>query len=130
MTGRRSDRALTVAPDTPGQGAGAAADGADAPGDADWDVAPGVLHRRNRRERERRSTMTMATAIRRCTTLALAAMLGGCASYQSLPASDKGMLIGAGTGAAIGAVAAGPVGAVVGAGVGGYTGKVGTEDRK
>jgi len=73
---------------------------------------------------------TTTTAIRRCTALALAAMLAGCASYQSLPASDKGMLIGAGTGAAIGAVAAGPVGAVVGAGVGGYTGKVGTEDRK
>ena len=70
------------------------------------------------------------TTIRCCVALALAAMLGGCASYQSLPASDKGMLIGAGTGAAIGAIAAGPVGAVGGGGVGGYTGKVGGGGRK
>lgn len=72
--------------------------------------------------------MTTNACARRCAAIALAAALGGCASYGSLPASDKGMLIGAGTGAVIGAVAAGPVGALVGAGVGGYTGKVGTVD--
>ena len=74
--------------------------------------------------------MNKMHAARTATAIAVFAMLGGCASWQSLD-KPEGTAAGAVGGAVAGAVVAGPVGAVVG-GVGGAyvghetTGKTGT----
>ena len=54
--------------------------------------------------------------------LALAALSSGCATWDSMDRSEKGLAAGATGGAVVGGVLGGPIGAAIGAGVGGYAG--------
>ena len=54
--------------------------------------------------------------------IALASMLAGCATWNEMDRSERGLAVGATGGALVGAAVGGPPGAVVGAAVGGYTG--------
>jgi hypothetical protein len=59
-----------------------------------------------------------------CTASAIAAasLLAGCATWNDMDRSERGLAAGAAGGGLIGAAVGGPVGAVVGVGVGGYAG--------
>ncbi len=54
--------------------------------------------------------------------LALAALSSGCATWDEMDRSEKGLAVGATGGAVVGGVLGGPIGAAIGAGVGGYAG--------
>jgi uncharacterized membrane protein len=54
--------------------------------------------------------------------IALAGLAGGCATWNQMNHTEKGVAVGATGGAVVGAVLAGPIGAAIGAGVGGYAG--------
>jgi osmotically inducible lipoprotein OsmB len=49
-------------------------------------------------------------------------MLGGCATWDGMERSERGLAVGATGGAVVGGVLGGPLGAAIGAGVGGYAG--------
>ena len=59
--------------------------------------------------------------------VALAVLLGGCSTWNSMDRQEKGTAVGATGGAVVGAAVGGPIGAAVGAGVGGYAGHYETE---
>jgi hypothetical protein len=52
----------------------------------------------------------------------LAALNSGCATWDGMERSEKGVAVGATGGAVVGAILGGPFGAAIGAGVGGYAG--------
>jgi len=54
--------------------------------------------------------------------LTLAALSSGCATWDDMDRSEKGLAVGATGGAVVGGVLGGPIGAAIGAGVGGYAG--------
>jgi len=54
--------------------------------------------------------------------LGLAALSGGCATWEGMERTEKGLAVGATGGAVVGGVIGGPFGAAVGAGIGGYAG--------
>lgn len=54
--------------------------------------------------------------------LALATLAGGCATWNEMDASERGLAVGATGGAVVGGIVGGPIGAAVGAGAGGYAG--------
>jgi len=56
------------------------------------------------------------------TSLALATLATGCATWGEMDRPEKGATVGATGGAVAGAVVGGPIGAAVGAGIGGYAG--------
>lgn len=56
------------------------------------------------------------------TVLTVAAMSSGCATWDEMNRSEKGVAAGATGGAVVGGVLGGPLGAAIGAGVGGYAG--------
>jgi hypothetical protein len=62
-----------------------------------------------------RSTFTLAV-------LLLAALGSGCATWEGMDRSERGLAIGATGGAVVGGVFGGPIGAAIGAGAGGYVG--------
>ena len=49
-------------------------------------------------------------------------LLGGCATWNDMDRSEKGLATGATGGAVVGGIVGGPLGAAVGAGIGGYAG--------
>ena len=51
-----------------------------------------------------------------------AILLGGCATWNEMDRSERGLAVGATGGAVVGGVVGGPIGAAVGAGLGGYAG--------
>jgi hypothetical protein len=61
-----------------------------------------------------RSALTMAVL--------LAALGSGCATWEGMNSSERGLAVGATGGAVVGGIVGGPVGAAIGAGVGGYAG--------
>jgi len=52
----------------------------------------------------------------------VALILSGCATWNDMDRSERGLAVGATGGAVVGGVLGGPVGAAIGAGVGGYAG--------
>jgi hypothetical protein len=53
----------------------------------------------------------------------LLAMLGsGCATWEGMDRSERGLALGATGGAVVGGILGGPIGAAIGAGAGGYAG--------
>lgn len=54
--------------------------------------------------------------------VSLAILLSGCATWNDMDRSERGLAVGATGGAVVGGVVGGPIGAAVGAGVGGYAG--------
>jgi osmotically inducible lipoprotein OsmB len=60
---------------------------------------------------------TLMTAV-----FGVALMLGGCATWDGMDRSERGLAVGATGGAVVGGVLGGPLGAAIGAGVGGYAG--------
>jgi hypothetical protein len=54
--------------------------------------------------------------------LVVSALSGGCATWDDMDRSEKGLAVGATGGAVVGGVIGGPIGAAIGAGVGGYAG--------
>lgn len=55
-------------------------------------------------------------------SLALATLASGCATWNEMGSSERGLAAGATGGAVVGGIVGGPVGAAVGAGAGGYAG--------
>lgn len=51
-----------------------------------------------------------------------ALLLSGCATWDGMERSERGLAVGATGGAVVGGVLGGPLGAAIGAGVGGYAG--------
>jgi hypothetical protein len=64
---------------------------------------------------------TARTLISMC-ALAVAALGSGCATWDDMDRSERGLAAGATGGAVVGGVLGGPIGAAIGAGVGGYAG--------
>ena len=62
-----------------------------------------------------RTTLTAALVL-------LAALTSGCATWNEMDRSEKGLAVGATGGAVVGGILGGPFGAAIGAGVGGYAG--------
>jgi len=54
--------------------------------------------------------------------VAAALLLSGCATWDGMERSERGLAVGATGGAVVGGVLGGPLGAAIGAGVGGYAG--------
>jgi phage tail tape-measure protein len=54
--------------------------------------------------------------------VSVAMLLGGCATWNDMDRSEKGLAAGATGGAVIGRIVGGALGAAVGAGIGGYAG--------
>jgi hypothetical protein len=54
--------------------------------------------------------------------LVVAALGSGCATWDGMDRSERGLAMGATGGAVVGGIVGGPIGAAVGAGVGGYAG--------
>jgi phage tail tape-measure protein len=71
--------------------------------------------------------MNRSLSIGSSAAFALAVLLGGCSTWNSMDRQEKGTAAGATGGAVVGAAVGGPVGAAVGAGVGGYAGHYETQ---
>jgi hypothetical protein len=54
--------------------------------------------------------------------LVLAALGSGCATWDEMDRSERGLAVGATGGAVVGGIVGGPIGAAIGAGAGGYAG--------
>ena len=54
--------------------------------------------------------------------LLVAALASGCATWDEMDRSERGIAIGATGGAVVGGIIGGPIGAAIGAGAGGYAG--------
>lgn len=54
--------------------------------------------------------------------IALTLLGSGCATWEGMDRSERGLAVGATGGAVVGGIIGGPIGAAVGAGVGGYAG--------
>jgi hypothetical protein len=54
--------------------------------------------------------------------LALAALGSGCATWEEMDRSERGLAMGATGGAVVGGILGGPIGAAIGAAGGGYAG--------
>lgn len=56
------------------------------------------------------------------TVVVLALLTSGCATWEEMDRSERGLAVGATGGAVVGGIVGGPIGAAVGAGIGGYAG--------
>jgi hypothetical protein len=57
-----------------------------------------------------------------CALLLLAVLGSGCATWEEMDRSERGVAMGATGGAVVGGILGGPIGAAIGAGAGGYAG--------
>ena len=71
--------------------------------------------------------MNSSNLVRGTASIAFAALLASCSTWNDMNRQEKGTAVGATGGAVVGAAVGGPVGAAVGAGVGGYAGHHETE---